>query len=198
MEGKSSPLELLKAAVLPDGGSLEDIFNLTGISVIQHKYRRVNFGGVGSKPRLLTLSDDATRLTLMKRENAELRASIDDLEEEMAYSQNIAQIETVHEGTYSKEMQQSLKKREKSGPKVETASRRCFSIQWKGERGTWNLEVDPRGAAGSVTLGADAAAALVSCAFKSWYSSPQTMNTAFRYPWPKSHHPIHLHDCCTY
>jgi hypothetical protein len=162
MEGKSSPAQLLKDAVLPDGGSLEDVFNLTGISVIQHKHRRVNFGGVGSKPRLLTLSDDATRLTLMKRENAELRASVDDLEEEMAYSQNIAQIDKVHEGTYSKEMQQSLKKREKSGLIIEAANRRCFAIQWKGERGTWNLEVDPRSAAGSAALGADAAAALVS------------------------------------
>ena len=101
---KTAPMKLLQDATLPGGVSLEAAFDSSGIPVLQHKFRKSLMGTVGCKPRLLTLPDDATRLTLSKRDSkAELRASVDDMDE-VGYSQNIAQIAKINDGISSKEV----------------------------------------------------------------------------------------------
>jgi hypothetical protein len=55
--------------------SLSRIFEERGVPVVQHKFRKVLMGNVGSKPRLLTLTKNSSTINMVKRSATALAPS---------------------------------------------------------------------------------------------------------------------------
>jgi len=123
---------------------LEAIFNTTGVPVVQHKFRKFLLGGIGWKPRLLTLSADAQTINLGKRDaSGDLRSTGDIADDEDFYSIPLSEMEKITSGAETKELQRALRRRNKGDAARAAASVRCFTIHWRGSnRPAWDLEVD--------------------------------------------------------
>lgn len=85
--------EILSQYTSANGLNLETIFNTTGVPVVQHKFRRMFLGKIGYKPRLLTLSADAQRIILGKRDTAtDLRQASEHADDDDEYSIPLAEV----------------------------------------------------------------------------------------------------------
>uniref|UniRef100_A0A7S2RGY9 PPM-type phosphatase domain-containing protein n=1 Tax=Rhizochromulina marina TaxID=1034831 RepID=A0A7S2RGY9_9STRA len=135
----------------------------SGVAVLQHKFRKMLMGNIGTKPRMLTLSPDSARINMIKRKtNSNTIPSPTALSESSSaeapsgaaassgaaatedqdgdYSAEMRQIIRVIRGAETVPLKRSLRRREKTSNAYMQACDRCFSVCFVDR--TWDVEID--------------------------------------------------------